>query len=226
MLKKNILYMDYFSFGAKLNTNGWGFDFRRSYAMDYRRKRMYEVGLNFIKHPKEQRISTMMSMRSFVYGKLNSCMDLKAGIGIQKMFFDKKEVGTVEVRAYAFGGFDLALLKPIYYSVIVDGKGTTEYQRYNGSMQPAYIERQAPFTKGLKELTLNPGVYLKLGTSFEHSKNIKTLKSLELGIESYLFFKSLKIMAEVKNPNLIVSLFVSYRFGSIVQKKKSKQDEF
>ncbi len=225
ILKKNILNMDYFSFGVKINTNGWGVDFRRSYAMDYRRKRMYEVGLNFIKHPKEQRISTLMSMRSFVYGKLNWCADLKGGIGIQKMFFDKKEIGTVEVRAYAFGGFDLALLKPVYYLVIVDGQGTTEYQKYNVSMQPAYIERQAPFTKGLTELTLNPGLYLKLGTSFEHSKRVKNVRSLEFGIESYLFLKSLKIMAEVKNPNLIVSLFMSYRFGSVVQKKKSKQAE-
>ncbi|MBN2890438.1 MAG: hypothetical protein JXL97_01095 [Bacteroidales bacterium] len=218
--------MDEYSFGAKVSTNGWGMDFRRGYSVNLKRKKLYEIGFNTIKHPKEYKFASYYYLtKSFVYGKLNSCMDLKVGYGQQIVLFDKKEVGTVEIRLITFAGLDLAFLKPIYYEIIINSLGDTEMQKYTPAHQPGLIERQAPFSKGLDELTLDPGLYFKLGTSFEHSKNVKSIRSFELGVEATLFLKRLEIMAELNNPRLVVSLFVSYRLGSIIQ-KKNKEDKF
>ena len=224
-LQKDFFYQDEFTLGLKISTNGWGMDYRRGYAINPKRKKMFEFGFNTIKHPKEYKFTSYYYMtKSFVYGKLNYVLDFKIGYGQQFVLYEKKEVGTVEIRMFAFGGVDLAILKPIYYKVIINNYGETEYQKYIPAHQPAQIERQAPFSKGLSETTINPGLYFKIGTSFEHSKNVNSIRSLELGLEGYVFPKRLEILAEVNNPRVIVSLFVSYRIGAIIKKPRKTKD--
>lgn len=224
-LTKDIFYQDEYSLGVKINTNGWGMDFRRGYSINLKRKKMFEFGLNTIKHPKEYKSSSFYYYsKSFVYGKLNYCMDLKFGYGQQVVLYDKKEVGTVEIRMFGFVGADIAFLKPVYFEVIINTNGDTEYQKYRPAHQPGSINRQAPFSMGLSETKIDPGIYFKFGTSFEHSKNVKSIRSFELGLEGYMFLNHLDLMAEVNNPRFLVSLFVSYRLGGIIQKPRKNQD--
>ena len=222
LLQQDIFFQDEFTVGVKVSTNGWGMDFRRGYAINPKRKKMYEFGFNTIKHPKEYKFSSYYFIsKKFVYGKLNYCMDFKIGYGQQVVLYDKREAGTVQIRMFAYGGIDLAILKPIYYKVIINNHGDTEYQKYQPAHQPALIERAAPFSKGLLETKINPGLYFKIGTSFEHSKNVKSIRSLELGIEGYVFSTPLEILAEVNNPQFVVSLFISYRLGTILKPNNS-----
>ncbi len=224
-VQKNIFYQDEYSIGFKLNNNGWGMDFRKGFGINPHKKKMYEIGFNIIKHPKEYKFSSVHSFSSFVYGKMNSVMDLKVGYGHQFVLYDKKEVGTTEIRLFYFVGADIAVLKPIYYIVIVD-MSTNPYtkttEKYKPSHQPLLIDKKASFAKGLDEIKINPGLYFKVGTSFEHSKQVKYIRSLELGIEVYAFLKRLEIMAQIDNPRVIVSVFASYRMGSIIYNKKNK----
>lgn len=224
--QKNIFFMDEYTLGVKLNTNGWGSNFRRGYAINPKRKKMYEFGFNIVKHPKEYETNTGYLSGSYVYGKLNYCFDLNLGYGQQIVLYDKKEVGTVEVRLLMFGGVDLALLKPIYYEIITSFQPwETITEKYQPSHQPALIDKQSPFLEGIGETTVNPGIYFKIGTSFEHSNNVKSIRSLELGVKTTLYLKKLDLMADIDNPRLVVSMYLGYRLGSIIYKKKTKKSD-
>jgi hypothetical protein len=223
--QKNLMYQDEISFGIKLSTNGWGMDFRRGYFVNVHKKKLYEIGFNTIHHPKEYRESSIYYLtKTFVYGKMNLCYDIKAGIGRQYMLFDKKEPGSVAIRIILTTGLDIAFLKPIYYKIIINQQnGASDYEKYNPAHQPAYVIQKAPFTMGLSETKIDPGIYLKLGTSFEHSKKVNIINSLELGVEAYYFLYKPQIMAEVNNPQFIVSLFMSYRLGHLMKNHHKKE---
>ncbi len=223
VFRRDLTFQDELTFGAKLSTNGWGLDIRRGYFIDTKHKYFFEGGFNIIHHPKEYKQSSAYFLfKNFVYGKVNECYDLKFGYGRQYVLYEKKDVGSVEVRIIASGGADIAILKPIYY--IIAYNNMTEVSKFVVSMQPGTIERKAPYTKGLDEIKFDPGIYLKLGTSFEHSKTEKALSILEFGIEGYFFMNNLEIMAETNNSRLVTSLFVSYRFGSLRENHHKKND--
>lgn len=223
---KNMFIQDEISFGLKISTNGWGMDFRDGYFINMKRKKLYEIGFNVIHHPKEYKLASYHYLtKSFVFGKMNECFDIKAAYGQQFLLFDKKEPGSIAINFFVLGGIDLALLKPIYYSVLIDNYGNTDDQLYQSNMQPALITQKASFSKGLSELKINPGIYIKLGTSFEHSKQVNVIQNLELGIESYFFLNNLEIMGDIDNPRFITSLFISYRIGSLIKNRRKEKDK-
>jgi len=218
--QKNIFFQDELTFGAQINTNGWAIDARRGYFVNNKLKNFFEYRFTIIKHPKEFKSTSYYSLtKSYVYGKLNQVYNFNAGYGKQIKLFSKQEVGTVDIRLITSAGINIAVLKPIYYEIILNQQFETDYEKFDPSHQPGLILGKAPFYKGLNELKINPAIYFKLGTSFEHSKSVNAVKSLELGIEAFLFLKDLEIMAEVDNPQFIVSLFLSYRIGTLMKTK-------
>lgn len=226
-IQRNLLKQDEKSISFKLSTNGWGLDYRRAYIVNMHKKNLYEIQFNTIKHPKEEKIpSNEYLFKTFVYGKLNECFDFRFGLGKQVLLYDKKTPGTVAIRLFGFVGGDLALLKPVYYEVQT-ARDTVSIERYVSGRQTQYILKKASFWIGTNEIKFDPGIYMKLGTSFEYSKTTTFLNSLEFGLESYLFLNKLNIMAEINNPRFIVSMFVSYRFGVLIENKhKSKETGF
>jgi hypothetical protein len=81
-----------------------------------------------------------------------------------------------------------------------------------------YIYGKASFFKGIDEISLVPGGYAKLGISFEYSKSDITLHALELGLVLDAFPKKIPIMDTEQNNFLFLSLFISYRFGRVIDK--------
>ena len=73
----------------------------------------------------------------------------------------------------------------------------------------------------------------KAGFNFEYSKEDKVIHAIELGVQVNAFPKTIPIMASTDNKAIFFSLFVSYRFGVIVdplhperyQTEKSFQEE-
>jgi hypothetical protein len=82
--------------------------------------------------------------------------------------------------------------------------------------QPSDISSRASFTKGLGETKALPGFYLKGGFNFEYSKEDKVIHAVEAGASISAFPKKIPIMASPDNKAIYFSLFVSYRFGVIV----------
>ena len=63
---------------------------------------------------------------------------------------------------------------------------------------------------------LTPGLFAKGGFNFEYSKEDKIIHAIEIGAQINAFPNKIPIMASPDNKNIFFSLFVSYRFGMII----------
>lgn len=225
-----IFYRNELSGAFLLNSNGWGLDFRSAKRLDAANKSLLDFDFAILKHPKEYRIPSQLGYGSmFVLGKQFIPFIFRGSIGKQKEIFRKFDAGGISVRRFATVGPSLALLKPIYYEIQYEGY--TKIQRYNLDIYPEQINGRASFFKGFDEMDIVPGAFLKLGLSFEYSKQDKVLHAIEVGSFIEGFLKKLPIMATQENYQFFLSLFVSYRFGKVIdptarKKKKAKKEDF
>jgi hypothetical protein len=83
--------------------------------------------------------------------------------------------------------------------------------------------------KGTGELSFVPGGFVKVGASFEFSKKDILVNALEGGVSLDIFAKNIDIMANDNNRFYFLAIFVSYRFGKIINpravKNKKQEDE-
>ncbi len=234
-----ILYRNERTFAVLLNSNGLGINYRYGKRIDAFRKTIYDIDLVNIKHPKEVKISTSQfyfTNRSIVYGKLIHFYNLRLGIGVQKEMFRKFDRGGISIRRYITGGTSIGIQKPIYYMLGIDedADGSYETQKiekftYSQHVQTSTIIGKASYFKGFDELSFTPGVYGKLGIMFEFGKMDEVIHALDAGLVVDLFIKEIPIMAIENNNQVFFSLFVSYRFGKVIdvrfKQKKTKIDE-
>jgi hypothetical protein len=106
----NVLYRNEQTFHGFLGTRGWGFGYRRGKHVTAQLKALFEIEAAYLKHPKEIRIKGISDTKStFVYGKLNTTMLLRSGIGTQHTLFkrtDRKgEVAFYKISSTDFNGF-------------------------------------------------------------------------------------------------------------------------
>jgi hypothetical protein len=210
------------SFAVLLNTDGIGVSYRAAKRIDFRNKRLLEVDGCTLKHPKEYKLSNPYTQSSgtFVFGKLNSVVYLSGGIGLQHELFKKADLGGIAIRYFYSAGPVLALYKPIYYKVLYPvsvNEFVTKDEKFDVSIAvPQDIYSKASFTKGLDETKVLPGLYVKGGFNFEYSKEDKIIHAIEIGAQISAFPKKIPIMASNDNRFIYLSLFVSYRFGMII----------
>ena len=210
------------SFAILLNTDGLGVSYRAAKRIDFRNKRLLEVEGCTLKHPKEYKISNPYSQASgtFVFGKLNTVVYVRGGIGLQHELFKKADLGGIAIRYFYSAGPVIALYKPIYYKVLYPvsvNEFVTKDEKFDVSIAvPQDIYSKAAFTKGLDETKVLPGLYVKGGFNFEYSKEDKIIHAIEIGAQINAFPKKIPIMAINDNKFIYLSLFVSYRFGVII----------
>jgi hypothetical protein len=219
--QQKVFFRNEKSFGIQLNTDGIGFSYRTSKRTDYLNKNIIEYEFGSIKHPKEYKLSNPYTQgTSFVFGKLNFPMYFRASIGRQHELYKKADLGGVSIRLFYSGGPVLAVYKPIYYKVIYPVSLTEFYikeEKFNTNIAvPQDIWGRASFTKGMNEIKVMPGLYAKSGFSFEYSKEDKVLHAVEVGATLSAYLKEIPIMASTDNKSIFFSLFVSYRFGMVV----------
>jgi hypothetical protein len=228
-----LFYKDEKSYAILLNTSGLGFNFTYGKRINAYKKTLYQFDIAEIKHPKEVKLSLVSpsfeSSGSFVYGKLNKFFTIRSGLGVQKELYRKVDKDGVSIRRYLSGGLNIGLEKPMYYIVLeyqnpslpvrVERKFNTEPHASNN------IERNASFFKGFDEIKVVPGIFVKYAYMFEYSKYERTLHALEGGAIVDAFPRPVKLMAHNNNDFIFVSLFLSYRFGKVIDSKaKGKKD--
>ena len=211
------------SYAVMLNSDGIGLSYREARRIDYLNKRLLEIDAGTLKHPKEYKtpISYSQNAGSFVFGKLNSVFYLRGGIGRQHEIFKKTDLGGVAIRYFYSAGPVIALYKPIYYKVLYSTANPEvieiREEKFDVSIAvPWDIYSKASFTKGLKDTKALPGLYGKGGFNFEYSKEDKIIHAIEIGAQINAFPKRIPIMAYTDNKAIYFSLFVSYRFGVII----------
>jgi hypothetical protein len=230
--QQKVFFRNERSFAFLLNSDGLGFSYREARRVNYLNKRLLEFDIGTLKHPKEYKISNPWTTGtgSFVFGKLNSVMFIRGGIGHQHEIFKKADLGGVAIRYFYSAGPVVAVYKPIYYRVLYPvslNEFELRDEKFEVSIhQPTDIYSKARFTKGLNEIKALPGIYAKAGFNFEYSKEDKVIHAVEIGAQVNAFPKTIPIMASPDNKAVFFSLFVSYRFGVIIDPLHPEETRF
>ncbi len=222
-----IFYRNERTYAVLLNTNGFSGNFRYAKRFNGFKKTLYEIDLAKIKHEKELKISFTSSQQigsSFVYGKMNTLFTLRGGIGMQKELFSKEDKGGISIRYFYTFGPSIGFQKPVYYEILVTDsfgnpdKKTVKFETHLLDQ----ILRRAPFFVGFNELSIVPGVYGKLGFTFEFGKSDAVFNAIETGVIVDAFIRKVPIMANDLNHWLFPGFFLSYRFGKVIDAQLKK----
>jgi hypothetical protein len=230
--QQRIFFRNEKTFAILLNTDGWGLSYREGKRIDYRNKKILDIDFQTLKHPKEVKLSNpyFQTPGTFVFGKLNSVFLFRGGIGRQHEIFKKQDLGGIAVRYFYSGGAALSFAKPVYFKII-ENISQFEYKIIHEKFDikkhdPSMIYGKSNYTKGLNETKLLPGIYAKGGFNFEYSKQDKVIHAIEIGAQIDLFPKEIPIMATESNKAIFLSLFVSYRFGVVIDPLDPKSNRF
>lgn len=220
-LENLILYNKQTTYGVTAHNLGIGVNFRTGKRLSIFKTRMLELEFVSMKSYKQIKLinSYYTNARRFVYGKSNDAFFLRAGLIWKKLLNRKPYWGGVEVRFLYGGGFALGLAKPYYLYIIEDltGTGTNGVlvmKKYDPEQHTnSIIYGKAPFSKGLNEISLHPGVYLKGGLNFEFGVRSTVIKSLEIGACADILPTGLMIMASQGNQYVFPGIYLNFSFG-------------
>jgi len=231
LTEDRVVTYDENSYGIFLSSNGFYGQYRYGKRLDGFRKRLFDIEIAHVKHPKEIRVQNPYydNQKRFVFGKLNSVISIRPGIGLQKEKFSKYDKGGVSIKYFYSTGLTLALLKPVYYEVVdsiridpiknrqVIHLGTKQFSSdyIHGIID---IYGRASYFRGIKETKLIPGLFYKMGISFEYSQSLQYLNALEAGFMVEVFPKKIPIMETEQNSFFMINIFLGYRFGKVNQR--------
>ena len=239
-----VLYRNEWSVAAMLNSNGFGANYRYGKRIDAANKRLFEVDFAYMKDPKEKKrdsyvINNFSAPKRYVHGKKNLAFDFRFGYGKQHEKYRKHDLGGIAIRYFYNIGPSVVLLKPIYYDAgerIDTGIDVfSKPEKYNAKWdsQNIYIIGRASFFKGFDEIRPIPGVFGKFGFNFDFGKQDRIVHALETGIIAEGFMKKLDIMdftylgseprKVAQNQQFFLTIYVSYRFGRIVDPYEVKK---
>ena len=216
---ENVLLENQWSIGAMLNTNGWGLKFRKGHNVTALRQFMWEIEFSTYKSSKEVRSinPNYSDSRSFLYGKLNYVWFLRGGVGQQHILNRKPYWGGVQLSWLYYGGFSLAVTKPVYLYIIYKQNGypdTFKEEKYNPDVQQIYdIFGRGSFLSGIDQLGFHPGVYGKAGLDFDFSAKNRLISSLEVGGNFDYSPIPIAIMAYNPKQSYFLTLYVTVMFG-------------
>lgn len=216
----NVLFRKEMNGAIFLHTNGWGVEYRVGRNRSVFNKWMLEFDLLEYKHAKE--IKTInpffTNTKSYIYGKLNTVYLVRAGFGEQKLLNRKPYFGGVELRLFYLGGASVGLAKPVYLNIMEWDTSDTRVSIVTKKYDPTQhfndnIYGRASFFKGFKEIKPYPGVYAKLGLGIDFGTMNQNTKLIEVGMAIDYFIKPIPVMANQKENNLFLTLYVSVGFG-------------
>jgi hypothetical protein len=215
-----MLYRNEMCGGIIAHSNGFGANFRKGVHVTGTRKRVFEAEFVSFKHPKEVKTNnpSFDNSKGYYYGKLNSFFILRPGFGYQNVIFSKPEKSGVEIRYVTFVGGSLGIAKPVYLQILrrtpIDNYYELSTERYDPAAHfPDNIYGRAPFSKGLNEIKLYPGGYVKAGLSFEYGALDDVVKAIETGITVDIYPKVVPLMATQRNQQVFVSLYLNFLYG-------------
>ena len=229
--QQRLFYRNEHTLGIFLNSTGWGVGYRFGKRINYLNKRLYEIDFNNIKHPKEYKTTNPIfpNTKGFIFGKENLFVNLRAGYGFQHEMFRKIDRGGISIRRFYSFGASLGFYKPIYYELLVQVSHNAfniKVDKFNENIHdPLDIYSRASFFKGFDEIKFVPGIYGKAGINFEYSKYDRLIHAVEIGLTLDAYPKKVPIMATEDNRQIFFSLFVSYRFGKVVDPKMKDIDD-
>jgi len=232
--QQRVFFRNERSFAFLLNSDGYGVSYREAKRIDFLNKRFFEIEAGLLKHPREYKLQNpyFQTTGSFVFGKLNTPCFIRGSYGKQHELFKKADLGGVAVRYFYSAGPVISVYKPIYYRILHPiNNSLNEFElkdeKFNVNIhQPYDIYGKASFFKGFNEAKVIPGLFAKGGFNFEYSKEDKVIHAVEVGAQINAFSNKIPIMASSDNKTIFFSLFVSYRFGIIIDPLNPESNKF
>lgn len=230
---KGIVYRKERAFEARLHTNGGLIGMNFGKIKTYYKTNYYHLSIGYLKDPREKRQNRNLSFsfpdrsKSFAFGKQNSVINLRGGIGVKRFISEKaKRKGIAVGYDYQFGP-SIALLKPYYLELLytVENGGVTDRVLRTEKYSPENAEKFTTFNDvfggagyftGFGEITVVPGINSQIGLFFSMGAFDKYVKAMEIGIMADVYFKKLPIMIEtetVSNKPYFINFYVKFVMG-------------
>lgn len=214
----NVLYRNEASGGLFIHSKGFGLNYRRARHVTGSRKRVLEIEALTMHHTKEVKISHTENSKGYYYGKLNSLIVFRPGVGVQNVLFRRGDRKSVEVRYSAFIGASVCVAKPVYLEILHHVPNSEQQVISTEQYDPEVhnqdnIYGRSPFFTGINKSKLYPGGYAKFAVSCEYAENADEIKALELGSVLDLYPVAIPIMATKKNNPFFITLYASFIFG-------------
>lgn len=218
-IDERIIYSHQNAFKIGIHSQGFGAGFKLGRIKSINVTNNWEaevVSLLSLKEIKTMNLSQYNS-RPFVYGKLNSVFVLRFGYGQERRIFGKPYWGGIETRWTYEVGASLALSKPYYYYVVTyqpSGSGYYEKIEERTFQKDLDIIGRAPFTKGLIETRLSPGIHASAGLSFEVGKSRTRVQAIQVDVKGEFFPLGVSIMDSERGRMFYLTFMLSYNWGS------------
>lgn len=220
-LENMILYNRQQTYGIVLHNLGMGINFRTGKRLSIFKTRMLEFEFVTMKSYKQVKMINpyVINSKRYVYGKYNDAFFIRGGFVWKKLLNRKPYWGGVEVRLTYGGGISIGIAKPYYLYIIKDISSSGETftivpERYNPNLHSnTDIYGRAPFSKGINEITIHPGLHLKGGLNFEFGTQSTKVKALEIGAAIDILPAGMTIMYNNADQIFYPSAFLSFSFG-------------
>jgi len=232
-----IVYDEELTFDFKLLTpRSLAFGINIGKIKAYNHTRFYNIEIGSLRHAQEVRqnfdyqiVQTNRVSRAFVYGKQNSAFALRAAVGNKHYFSEKaKNKGLAVGASYAVGP-NITFIKPYYLELYQfrDGISVITEEKYSLENEEQFLDvfrsqtiiGGAPFSKGLEELSIMPGISAKAAIHFDWGAFDEYVKALEAGIMIDAYLKEVPIMVEsdavpyLKNSPVFINLYINLQLG-------------
>jgi hypothetical protein len=217
--EKGILYNRLKHAGGTLHSSGIGINYRYGKNLSGYKYLLSDFQLLTMKHPKEIKTVNPFSDNNagFIYGKLNSLISIRTGIGRQHVLNPKGDQGGVEISISEFAGASWGFAKPVYLSIFefTDQAGVKEsIQKFNPDIHyPDNISGRAPFVKGFGETKIHPGLYFSFLMNFEFGREQTRLRMVETGVTLDAYLKPVEMMAFNPPSSYFLTFFIRYLYG-------------
>ena len=228
---RNILYNEEQNFEIRLHTNGMSIGYNKGEIIKYYLTRTFHLDIGYLRHPKEFRqnlrsqavLQSLTSTSGYIFGKQNSLLTIRGGIGQIRYFGEKAKRKGVAVGVSYQGGPSIGILKPYYLDLKrfdeETGSGirpsSEKYSEENASLflDPNSIYSYSGFFKGLGEIKFIAGLQARGAVHFSWGSNDKYVKVLESGVMIDFYARKMPLLINEQNRSLFVNLYLSLQFG-------------
>ncbi len=230
---KGVIYNKELAFDVRLHTNGYAFAVNIGRIKTYYLTKYYHFEIGELKHPREHRHSfdypsqfSGRTSRSFVFGKQNTFLVVRAGMGAKRYFSEKAKRKGVAVGISYEAGPSLGLKKPYYLDFWRTPNNDPAQiflvsEKYTGDNHDSFLDINkiygaSGFTKGFNEISVIPGIHGKMSVHFAWGAFDEFVKAFEAGIMVDAYLKKVPILVEVDNAEnrpFFVNLYLTLQLG-------------
>ena len=223
---KGIVYKNEWSFDFRMHENGASIAYNSGKIKSYHKTNYYQIELGYTKDPREKNQSNGRA-GNFSYGKINSLINLRLGLGVKRYLSEKeKRKGLAVGYTYEIGP-TIGFLKPYYLELIntveVNGElvAFTQSEKYSEEnaerfLNPNVIDTKSSFFKGFGDMAIRAGIQGKIGAHLAWGAFDKYVKAFETGIMFDVFASKIPILVEteeISNKPYFVRIYLNLQLG-------------